>query len=170
MTRFLFVVTIFILFIMEGTVVQILSPDRWGIPVVMIPRFVVVLLIVSALFLGRIQGLFLGIIFGLTYDIVYGSVIGIYAFSMGLVGYFCGLVFKIFQQNIFFILLTVLVALLLHEFVVYGILSLIGFISVPIRPFLVDRMVPTLVLNMIFAILVAYPVRIILIQLQEEEN
>lgn len=171
MTHFLFMLTIFILFIIEGTVLQVFSPDVWGISVLMIPRFVVVMLIFGALFLGRFHGLFLGLFFGLLYDVVYGSVIGIYGFSMALVGYFCGLTFRIFQQNIFLILLTVFIALTLHECLVYAVLSLIKFVHMDLHHFFFQRVIPTLVLNMIFAILVSYPARIILRQLQlEEEN
>lgn len=170
MTHFLFLLTIFILFIIEGTVLQVFSPDYWGMQVIMVPRFVVVLLIFGALFLGRIQGLFMGLLFGLMYDVVYGSVIGIYGFSMALVSYFSGLTFRIFQQNIFLILLTVLVALTLHEFLVYGVFYLINFADMDVHFFFFNRVIPTLVLNMIFAILVSYPARVILQQLQQEEN
>lgn len=170
MTRFLFIVTLFFLFIIEGTIVQLFSPDRWGIPMIMIPRFVVVILIFLALFLGRIQGLFIGLFFGLMYDVVYGSVIGIYGFSMALVGYFSGLTFKVFQQNIFLILLTVFVSLFIHEFIVYGLLTLISFIDMDVQLFFFQKVIPTLILNMIFALLITYPIRSILIQVKEEEE
>jgi rod shape-determining protein MreD len=170
MTHFLFILTLFILFVIEGTIVQVFSPERWGISILMIPRFVLVLLIFSALFLGRIQGLFIGLVFGLLYDVIYGEVIGIYGFSMALVGYFSGLTFRIFQQNLFLILITVLVSLVFHEFIVYGLLSLIRFVDLDVNLFFLHKVVPTLVLNMIFALLVSYPVRIILIQMKQEED
>jgi rod shape-determining protein MreD len=170
MTHFLFILTLFILFVIEGTVVQVFSPERWGIDILMIPRFVLVLLIFSALFLGRIQGLFIGLVFGLLYDIIYGGVIGIYGFSMALVGYFSGLTFRIFQQNLFLILFTVLVSLVIHEFIVYGLLTLIRFIDLDVNFFFLHKVIPTLVLNMIFALLVSYPVRMILIQMKQEED
>jgi rod shape-determining protein MreD len=170
MTHFLFILTLFILFVIEGTIVQVFSPERWGINILMIPRFVLVLLIFSALFLGRIQGLFIGLVFGLLYDVIYGEVIGIYGFSMALVGYFSGLTFRIFQQNLFLILITVLVSLVFHEFIVYGLLSLIRFVDLDVNLFFLHKVVPTLVLNMIFALLVSYPVRIILIQMKQEED
>jgi rod shape-determining protein MreD len=170
MTRFLFIVTLFVLFIMEGTVVQVFATDRWGMGITMIPRFVIVMLIISALFLGHIQGLMLGVIFGLAYDIVYGSIIGVYAFSMGLVGYFSGLTFRIFHQNIFLILSTVLIVLTFHEMVVYGILSLINFVDMDFHFFAINKVIPTLVMNMIFALVVTYPLRSLLMQLQEEEE
>lgn len=170
MTHFLFILTSFLLFVIEGTVVQVFSPDRWGISILMIPRFVVVLLIFSALFLGRVQGLFMGLFFGLMYDVVYGGVIGIYGFSMALVGYFSGLTFKVFQQSILLILLTIGVCLVLHEFIVYGLLMLIGFIEMDVQFFFFHKVIPTLILNMIFAILVSYPVRLILLQMKQEEE
>lgn len=170
MTRFLFILTIFFLFIIEGTIIQVFSPERWGWPVAMTPRFVVVFVIFSALFLGRVQGLFMGLVFGLIYDIVYGSVIGIYAFSMAIVGYFSGLTFRIFQQNIFLILCTTLVLLVVFEFIIYGMFSLLTFTQMNIQEFFFQKVIPSLVLNMIFALLVSYPARLILLQVQEEEN
>jgi len=170
MTRFLFILTLFILFIIEGTILQVFSPDRWGIPILMVPRFVVVLLIFSALFLGRIQGLFMGLFFGLIYDVVYGSAIGMYGFSMSMIGYFSGLTFRIFQQNIFLILLTVLVSLIAHETIVYGILYLTKQVEMDIHFFYMQRVIPIIILNMLFALLVSYPVRAILIQMKEEDE
>lgn len=170
MTHFLFIITIFLLFVVEGTIVQVFSPDRWDISIFMIPRFVVVLLIFAALFLGRRHGLLLGLIFGLLYDLVYGGVIGVYAFPMGLIGYFSGLSFKLFQQNIFVILFTVLVSLVAYEFMVYGILTLINFVQMDIYSFFFQKVIPTLILNIIFAILIAYPVRNILLQMKLEDE
>ncbi|GAA0355107.1 rod shape-determining protein MreD [Bacillus horti] len=170
MTHFLFILTSFILFVIEGTVVQVFSPDRWGIPILMIPRFVVVLLIFSALFLGRLQGLFMGLLFGLLYDVVYGGVIGIYGFSMALVGYFSGLTFKVFQQSLLLILLTIAACLVLHEFIVYGLLMLIGYVQMETQVFFFQKVIPTLILNMIFATLVSYPLRTILVQMKQEEE
>ncbi|GGK15972.1 rod shape-determining protein MreD [Caldalkalibacillus thermarum] len=170
MTRFLFILIIFILLIFEGTVAQVFTAGWWDLHLTMVPRFVVVMLIFAALFLGRVQGLFLGLVFGLFYDIIYGSVVGIYGFSMALIGYFAGLVFRIFQQNIFLIWFTVLVALVAFEFMVYGLMTLIKFTTMDVHMFVFDKLIPTLVLNMIFALLVSYPARSILLQLKNEEE
>lgn len=170
MTRFLFIMTLFILFIIEGTVVQVFAPDRWGLSIVMVPRFIVVILIISSLFLGRFQGLVLGFIFGLMYDVVYGNILGVYAFSMAFIGYFSGVTFRIFQHNIFLILTTVIVALFVHELIVYGILTLVNFVVMDFELFLMEKLIPTLVLNVIFALLVSFPLRTILVQMREEEE
>ncbi|MDQ0339494.1 rod shape-determining protein MreD [Caldalkalibacillus uzonensis] len=170
MTRFLFILTIFTLLIFEGTVVQVFTAGWWDLHLTMVPRFVVVMLIFAALFLGRVQGLFMGLIFGLFYDIIYGSVVGIYAFTMAIIGYFTGLVFRIFQQNIFLIWLTVLLALVAFEFMVYGLMTLVNVTALDLHIFFFDKLLPTLVLNMIFALLVSYPARNILIQMRDEEQ
>lgn len=170
MTHFFFTLTMFFLLVIEGTIVQVFAPERWGLTILMIPRFVVVILIFSALFLGRLQGLLLGLLFGFVYDIIYGGVIGIYTFSMAIVGYFSGLSFKIFQQNIFIILSTILVALVTHEFMVYGLLSLIGYVQMDVQDFFLQKVIPTLVLNLIFALLVAYPVQKVLVQMKQEDE
>jgi rod shape-determining protein MreD len=170
MTRFLFFLTLFFLFVIEGTVVQIFSPASWGVQITVVPRFVVVLLIFTALFLGRFQGLWMGIFFGLLYDIVYGAAIGIYGFSMALVGYFSGLTFKVFPQNIFIILGTLLMALIAHETIVYGLLALVNAVAWDFKSFYLHRLIPVVILNMLFGLLVSWPARIILIQLKAEEE
>jgi rod shape-determining protein MreD len=169
-TRFLFILTILVLFVLEGTVVQVVLSGWSDLHLAMVPRFVVVMLIFSALFLGRVQGLIMGLSFGLLYDVVYGSVIGIYAFTMAIVAYFTGLVFKIFQQNIFLILLTVLLALVAFEFMVYGLFLLISVANLSVETFFFEKVLPSLILNMIFALLVAYPARLILVEIEQEEN
>lgn len=170
MNHFLFLLTIFLLFVIEGTVVQIFSPERWGLSMMIIPRFVVVMVIYSALYLGRIQGLFIGLTFGLLYDVVYGEVIGIHAFAMAIVGYFSGLTFKVFQQSYVIILATIFISLFVHEFIIYALLSLIDYIDMGLKFFFFKKVIPTTALNLIFALLIAYPVNMILTQLKKEEG
>lgn len=169
-TRFLLIVTTLFLFVLEGTVVQVLLSGWSDLHLAIVPRFVVVMLIYAALFLGQGQGLVMGLFFGLLYDVIYGSVIGIYGFTMAIVAYLTGVVFKIFQQNIFLVLITVLLALVAFEYMVYGLFWLIDWAPLSMELFFFEKLLPSLILNMIFALLVAYPARLIMIKIEEEEN
>ncbi|MBO8172544.1 MAG: rod shape-determining protein MreD [Bacillaceae bacterium] len=161
-----------VLLLLEGTVLQFVSPDTWGITIQMIPRFVVVGVIYIALYLGRRKGLWYGLIFGLLQDILYSDVIGVYAFGMGLVGYFSGLAFKLFHQGLLLILLTMIVSILIYDLVIYSFFSMFGIASVNLQWMMMNQLIPTLFLNAIFAVLIYVPMKKILegIELEEEDR
>jgi len=79
-----------LLIILEYGLVPLLIPPAWSGRLT--PHLAFVLMIYVAAFGGRHSGFFYGIGFGLLMDVLtYGSMIGPYAFGMGLAGYLCGL-------------------------------------------------------------------------------
>ncbi|GAB7386551.1 hypothetical protein BSNK01_03860 [Bacillaceae bacterium] len=148
---------LFFFFVLEGTIVQAFVPDAWGSALAFFPRFVLVALIFTALFKGRRQGLWYGISFGLLQDILYSDVIGVYAFTMAFIGYFAGLAFRYFQPNVFMFLLTITGCLFIHETIAYGFFRLFGLTGVFFRFALAKQVIPTVVFNLSFALLVYLP-------------
>lgn len=121
------IATMFGLFLLEGTAVQLFEPKAWGMDQYSItPRFVLVAVIFIALYLGRRRGLWFGFAFGLMQDILYSDVIGVYAFSMAFTGYFSGLAFLLFHPNLILLLVTIMGCTILHELIVYGFFHLFG--------------------------------------------
>lgn len=170
MLRFLLPIIVFILFIIEGTVMQIIAPDRFGSEFIIIPRFAFVIVIVIAIFFGRTTGTIYGLILGLFQDIIYTHVLGVYIFSMALITYLLGFSFKIFQKNLLLLTITAIFGTILLDYLVYGIYSMVGITTLPHERFFYERLLPSLVVNSVFLIIFAYPLRKLLVFLQNKDD
>lgn len=166
------VLTLFMLSLFEGTVLQVFAPDAFGVSIFMIPRFALIGVIYIALYLGRKRGLWYGLGFGLLQDLLYSDVVGVYAFGMAVTGYFAGLAFKLFHQSLLLILLTIVISLLFHDLTVYGFYFLFGITGDPLHWMLFTQMIPTLFLNVMFALLIYLPMKRLLqgMELEREEG
>ncbi|MCD8509107.1 MAG: rod shape-determining protein MreD [Bacillus sp. (in: Bacteria)] len=111
MIRYYIFLLLFFLFIIEGTVFQIFAPDQYGVEYLFVPRWVFLVIIFAGIFRGRGVGTFYGIIFGVMYDVVYTSVLGIYAFGMGLIAYLLSISISFFQKHLTVAVLTSLLAI-----------------------------------------------------------
>lgn len=150
---------IFFFFVFDGTVMQVFSAHWFGTPYVFVPRFTMVLILFIAVFLKRSTALLYGLIFGLMTDIVYSDIIGVYFFSMAFTGYMIGSFAPLFRKGWASILSLGLLGIVLLEFQVYGLYTIIGIADVPLHPFLYTRLFPTLVLNAVFIVLMYSPMR-----------
>ncbi|MBU8905038.1 rod shape-determining protein MreD [Desertibacillus haloalkaliphilus] len=159
MIRYLLPMIVFCLFIFEGTIFQVFSPSAYGSDLLLVPRFVVVMIVFIAIFNGRGYGLVYGMIFGIFYDVIYTNLLGIYTFALGLVGYSFALGFARVKRSYALIVILTLLAVVFVEYFVYGLYTLIGHIEVVHEVFLSTRLLPGVILNGVFAALIAYPLK-----------
>lgn len=142
-------------FVLEGTLVQVISLNASGGSFHILPRFVLVLLIYISLFIGRRRAFILGLLFGLFIDIQYSDVIGVYAFSLAIIPYVSALAYQYFQLNIVLIILTVLLSVYAHETMNYYLFELFGLAG---GSFEWRQHIPTAIFNAVFALLIYRPV------------
>lgn len=150
---------LFCFFIIEGTWMQIIAPENFGFDFVFIPRFTLMLIMFVALYINVPLAVTYALVTGFLYDIIYTDFIGIYLFAMALTTYVVGQSAKILHLNAVVGTLAALVAVIVLEFLVYGVYTLIGFIDYSLKSFLFDRVLPSLVLNCIFWILSYLPMK-----------
>lgn len=162
--------TVFLLFIFEGTVVPVFFPDRFGAEFLIVPRFAFLIVIFVAIFFGRTTGTIYGLILGLFQDVVYTHILGIYIFSMGLIAYLLGFPFKIFQRNLILLIITAVFGTILLDYLVYGIHTAVGTTDLAHERFLRERLFPSLLVNSTFLIIFAPFLRKSLIFLQNTED
>lgn len=167
MNRYLLPFILFILFIFEGTIFQVLIQPFHHYDLAIVPRFSFIIVIMSALFLGRTIGTAYGMSLGLFFDVIYTHVLGIYIFSMGFVAYLFSFSFRIFQKNLLLLLFTTIISIIFLDYLVYAIHSLIGTTQLPHERFLSERLYPSLIVNSTFAIVVVYPMRKLLFFIQD---
>lgn len=157
MNRILLPLLTYIAFVAEGTIMQVIAPEHYGWAYELIPHFSLVLIILMASYLKSSFGIVYGMIFGLLTDLIYTDVIGVYMFSTALVAYFISVLSRYLFSNFIVAILLSVAGVSALEFLVYGLNSLIGIADASIDSFVYGRLLPTLVLNGIFTLLIYYP-------------
>lgn len=145
---------LFITFLFEGSVFQLLLPQAWGSNFVVIPQLVVSGVIVISLYLPKRYVLIFAISFGLLHDIVYGPAWGITAFTLALVAYGTYMLANHFPPFTWIVGVAVVVGQLGFTLLIYGWYRLFGFTEMPFLYSFVTHILPTLVFNAI----AAYPI------------
>lgn len=157
---------LFLLFIFQGTLFTVFSPQWFGVKLAIVPHFVMVAVLFVGLFVNRGMALRYGLILGFLIDIVYTNVLGVYAFCMGVTVYLLSFLPKLFHLNVFVVFIISLLGVSLLEIEVYFIYSLIGLAQEPFLSFLSNRLWQTALLNGVFALIIFVPYRRFLLTLE----
>lgn len=162
MIRHLLWIILFALFILEGTIIDWIIPAGWQTLhlVFVAPHFTFVFILFMGLFLHRHTALIYGLLFGLLHDFIYfGHMLGIYSFAMGLTGYLAGLVQRKQPNVVFYNLFIVGWGQLTFEMLNYGINRLFKTTSIDLQFAFFHYVLPSSLLNLLFALLIYVPSR-----------
>ena len=157
MSRFLLPFLLIFLFITESVFVELLPGELFGVNYMLIPHFLLVAILFLTVYGPKKYWVYYAFIFGLLFDIVYTEIIGIYLFLFPVISYLVTKIMKVLQTNIVIVSLASLVGVVIVEFGSYEINYLIHITDMDISSYLSERLMPTLILNLIFIILAAYP-------------
>lgn len=159
MMRVVLPAVILFFFIFEGSVMQVFSAAYFVASSIFVPRFVMMLILLVAIFMKRSTALVYGLIFGLGMDVIYTDYIGVYVFTMAFTAYLIASFAPLFHPSLLTALFLCLLGVVILEFQVYGLYAVIGIAQVRMDDFLYERLLPTLVLNAVFLIVVYYPMK-----------
>ncbi|KMZ41794.1 MULTISPECIES: rod shape-determining protein MreD [Bacillales] len=159
MARFLLTLGVVIVFVLEGTVMQVFSPDAWGLSWMTVPRFALVCCIFISMYLGRREGLYYGIAFGFLQDVLFGQLIGIYTMSMMVASYFAGMIVLLFQRGFGMVFITSFLILFGHEWLLYSLFRLFSAAPFDVRWILTHQILPSVLFNLAFGLLVYFPIK-----------
>ncbi|HEY0829305.1 MAG TPA: rod shape-determining protein MreD [Bacilli bacterium] len=149
-----------LLFLLEGTMIPWLIPEVWSTHVQVAPHFITVTILYMAIFMNRYYALVFGLIFGLLQDIIYfGHTVGLQSFSMGLTGYLIGLIFRSAHLSMFSALSAIFVGIFTYEGIVYALYRLFRIVEFSFSWALMQIVLPSLVINLLFALLIYIPAR-----------
>jgi rod shape-determining protein MreD len=148
-----------ILFIFESLFVQYLPRDIFGSQRILAPRFLMIAILFLTIYGSTKQGILYGFLFGLLFDIVFTEILGIYLFLFPLIAYLISGLMKILQVNIFTVSFASLIGTTLLEILAFEMNKLIGITSIDFSSFLSLRLIPTLILNLFFIMIAAYPLK-----------
>ncbi len=146
-------------FIFESIFVEVLPAELFKSSRILVPHFLIVSIIFVTIYISPKQGIMYGFIFGILFDIVYTEIIGIYLFMFPLVAYITSWIMKILQTNIILVAFVAILGVVFLELGVYEMNFIIGRTDMIFASFINVRLLPTLILNFIFIILVSYPLR-----------
>ncbi len=156
-----FIIIILLCFlILEGIATILLPMNLFFDHLYVIPHWVFVFILMVHIFYDEDDTYFsisLAIIFGLLIDIVYTELLGVYMFVYTIGIYVVSFLKQYFQTNFYIIILYYMISLTILEVLIYIIYSVIGYIDINYVLFIWNRLLPTLIANLVF-LLILYPI------------
>ena len=159
-----------LIFISESIFVTTFSGEVFSSDKMFIPRFLMILLVFMSVYCNSRVALYYSVVIGLVFDVVYTEILGVYLFVFPLITYTISKIMKVLQNNIFVVSFMSLIAVAFLETIIYGMNSLLGFAVLTFQQFLIDRLVPTLILNTVVVVIAAYPLRKFMLKHSEVDN
>lgn len=170
MKRLFLPLILFFLLVMEGVALELLPSTfingDWNI----IPHWVLIFLILIAMFYDRTDtyvSVAYAIIFGLLFDIVYTEIIGVYMFTYAVIIYLIHGLMKFLHDNFYVTLGMMIGGMIATDGLIYFIYIVIGMVDSPWNDYFIYRLVPTLIANLLFLIII-YPFTKLLVKWRKE--
>jgi rod shape-determining protein MreD len=159
------------LFILEGTLLQWMIPSVWQSRVYVAPHFILVSVIYIGLYVNRHSALVYGLVFGLLQDFMYYSpMLGPISFAMGLTAYLAGLMHRRLHSNIVVSMLVIGAGNLFFDCMIYGLYRLFQITHLDLQWAFFHQMLPSMLINLLFALIVYVPVRKLFESIQSEKT
>lgn len=156
MIRFLIPFVAVVLFLLEPEF-ALFSPISWGEQtLVLVPRFVILYLIFISIYYSKKRACLYGLIFGLLYDVFYIDIIGLYSFLYPVVCFIAGSSVKFIHQHLSVTTILSLILVAIMEVVLYYFFYFIQFTTIPVGEFLSNRLLPTIIANLLFLIMLGW--------------
>ncbi|MBM7572030.1 rod shape-determining protein MreD [Aquibacillus albus] len=159
MHRFYLPFFLLLTIVIEGVAYDFLPRSLVAGNWMIIPHWLFVFLIMITIFFDfedTYYSVLYAIIFGLIVDIVYTNVIGVYMFIYAIVIYFIHGIRKVLHTNVFVALLSCIIGVGLADLGIYIIYYFIGINDVLWNNYIIYRLAPTVIANVLF-FLVIYP-------------
>ncbi|MDF2721298.1 MAG: hypothetical protein K0Q59_973 [Paenibacillus sp.] len=161
MRRYRITIGLFLLFLLEGTIIGWMIPPSWQSTTLVAPHVVLVGVLYCALLKNRYQGLGYGLAFGFLQDFMYyGHALGVYSFCMGLVGYMSGLLFRLTSRGMFFCLLAAALGSFVYDSLIFGIYRyFLRVVFIDYHWTFTHQILPSMMITTLVALLMYMPAR-----------
>lgn len=160
--------TLFCLFIFDGTFAFVFRNQLAGDNYLMVPRLLFIGLLYFSFRLPKNQAMYLAMLYGFLYDSYYTGILGIYLAFFALIVYTVFYLKKFVHINLGTMGMIGIVMLTLLETLVYLVYQGIDLTQVTWSGFFAARLGPTLLLNGIFYVLLYFPLKKITDNAMEE--
>lgn len=160
MRRWLYIpLIIFILIAIEGVSLELLPAIIVQSKSILVAHWALVFIVYVALFFDTretLYSVYYAAATGLIIDIAYTDVLGVYMFAYGLTIYLVYLLGNVLQVNLIGTLTIGAIGIAFADFLIYIIYAFIGITFVTIADYSYYRLLPTILANIVF-LLVLYP-------------
>ncbi|MFA1822543.1 rod shape-determining protein MreD [Virgibacillus oceani] len=159
MKRIFIPLILFFFLMLEGVALDFLPVSILTSDLLIVPHWVLLFLVMTAVFYERdttYYSIIYALIFGLLIDVVYTGILGVYMFSYTLVVYLVLGLRKIFHGNIYVTLLLGIISVILADVAIHVIYSAAGIIQMMWNDYAINRLLPTIISNIVF-LLILYP-------------
>ena len=153
MIRLVLIGITFLILVSEGVALELLPTVLTSSATLIVPHWLLVFLVLINLFYDTNEtyfSIYLGIVFGLLIDIVYTGILGAYMFTYPFTLYLIHLLKRFVQSNLTMSVMIVTISIVVTEVCLYVIYFIIGLIHIPLSAFSIDRLLPTVLANIIF--------------------
>jgi len=160
MNRFYLPLVLFLVMVLEGVALELLPVNITSGKSLIISHWVLICLVFSAIFYDDEESnysLIYAIIFGLLIDVVYIHVLGVYMFTYAITIYIIKKLTRLLHSNLASTLLCGILGIILADWFIYIIFTMIGYTDLSLGDYLIYRLLPTMLANIIFLILI-YPI------------
>ncbi len=140
------------LFLIQGSVLQLLLPQAWGSSFVVIPQLVLSGIVMLSMYRDEQEVYLFGFGFGLLHDIIYGPALGISALSTTFTAYVAVLISRYFPPHPGTGGLTNLIVQFIHLIIIYGWLCLFDFTQMSFFPAFSYHIIPSVLFNFVCGI------------------
>jgi len=171
MQRFVLPLIVFLLFLIQGSLLPKVIPSAWQAHVVVAPNLMLVIILFIGIYINSHWSMAYGVAFGILHDIVYyGSMLGPYSFGMGLTGYLIGLMSLRTKASLFHSMLLILIGNVMFELIMYGIYRVFLLVNTHFNQLLLHQILPSILINLLFALWIYIPIRKLLESIHEEHQ
>jgi rod shape-determining protein MreD len=156
MKRIYILLFLFLFLILEGVAIKFLPSNIVLSDQMFVPHWILIILILVEMFFDRgnsYNALIYAFIFGLLIDVVYTGILGVYMFSYGIVIYMVHVSKKLLHGNFFVTFLFSIFGLVLGDLLITFIYDLVGVIKLSWEHYWLNRLLPTVLLNIVFFII-----------------
>lgn len=160
MKRLYLPLILFFFVVLEGVALDLLPVQLLSAKTIIVPHWIFVILVFTSLFYDKentYYSIVYGVIFGLLIDIVYTGVLGVYMFSYGFVIYIIHELRRLLHANFYAVTIIGIVGLSITDLFIHTVFKMIGFADVTWEEYLLLRLLPTVLANLIFLIIL-YPI------------
>lgn len=156
--------------IIEGVFVYMLPASVLQSRIVLVPHFLLLSLLFMVIYYHAKTAIIYALIFGFLYELIYVEVIGGYLVAFPIIIYLSGITFKFIHPNALTIALIAIIDVTFIEYFGYGFTMITQGVNLSNMEFIQDRLLPTLVLNLVFISLFGYLLKKFFISLHVEKD
>jgi len=156
MVRFLIPSVAVLLFLLEPEFAMLSPIEVKGHIYYLVPRFLILYLIFISIYYSRQRAVMYGLFFGVLYDVFYIDILALYSVLNPLICFLAGSIVKVIHQHLVVTTSISVILVAILEFILYQFFYLIDFTAIPLSEFLRSRLLPTIIANALFLMMLGW--------------